>query len=83
MATETVIFARQIPAVAETLGGAGVLFDGLDLDGVGKIVRELLADEEAKAAVLAGQAERLKAFLPRRFLARLAGLVEMWLESVE
>jgi glycosyltransferase involved in cell wall biosynthesis len=81
MATDTVVFARKTPAVAETLGGAGVIFDDAGPEMVGGLVREVLGDEDARRAVLVRQAARLKDFSPRRFLARLAGLLETWLES--
>ena len=83
MASDTVVFARRIPAVAETLAGTGVLFDGVDLATVGELVRQVLGDEQVRRAVLDAQARRLRDFSPHKFLVRLAGVVEAWLESAE
>jgi glycosyltransferase involved in cell wall biosynthesis len=81
MAADAVVFARRIPAVAETMGGAGVLFEGADFETVSAAVDEVLNDDRLRRAVLERQAGRLGDFSSRAFLARLAGLVEEWLES--
>ncbi|UCG32957.1 MAG: hypothetical protein JSU68_14990, partial [Phycisphaerales bacterium] len=58
-----------------------VMFNGADFETVGGLVRGVLGDEDARRAILARQANRLKDFSPQRFLTRLAALVEKWLES--
>jgi glycosyltransferase involved in cell wall biosynthesis len=78
MAGDAVIVARDIPAVRETLAGAGVLFRTPD-DALAALVHQICTDAALRAALLARQRARLRAFDQRTFLARLAALVERWL----
>ncbi len=78
MAGDAVIVARDIPAVRETLAGAGVLFRTPD-DSLAALVHQICTDDSLRAALLTRQRARLRAFDPRTFLARLARLVDRWL----
>jgi hypothetical protein len=70
------VLARRAAAVAFTLGGAGVTFEGSDLAEVAEIGRMLVVDAELRARVLAGQARRLEAFAPAAVEAGLRRFVE-------
>jgi glycosyltransferase involved in cell wall biosynthesis len=70
------VLAYSVAAVPYTLGGAGVRFAEKRLAEVAEIAHALATDEALRAAVLAGQDRRLKAFSPERVLGSLRGYVE-------
>lgn len=80
MAHETVVVARRIPAVSETLGRSGVQFEQMDFDGISATVSAVLGDASIREGLLRGQSSRLEYFSPERFRVRLARVMESWLE---
>ena len=65
MIWEIPIFAKAAAAVPETLGGAGVMFDGDSLAVMAETMGRVLNDPGLSAAVIARQRERLSQFSQR------------------
>ena len=63
-------------AVSDTLGGAGVQFLEKRPELVAELAHELVVDEALRAAVLAGQRQRVQAFAPATIEATLKRYVE-------
>jgi len=78
MGTDTAIVAFDIPAVRETLDGAGVLFDRKTPAVVSALVDELLSNGQLRAGLLARQRRRLAYFAPKRFEQRLRRVLALW-----
>jgi L-malate glycosyltransferase len=62
------IVAYASSAVPDTLGGEGILVAHKDFDLTAAIIDRLLSDRQLRDAVIAGQRNRLKAFLPESAL---------------
>jgi len=60
MIFELPIFAFDQPAVAETMGGCGVLFRRKDFQSLARTIRRVLTSTDTLDRVLAGQRDRLK-----------------------
>jgi len=69
-------FAYAIPAVEETMGGAGVLFREKDFSALANLVWETLQDPARRQGVLERQRLRLEDFSPERQRERLRALIE-------
>lgn len=82
MATDTAVLAHEIPAVAETLGGAGVQFKEKRWNVLTMFARALIDDAALRTGVLTRQRERLAAFHPTKFQTGFAGVLDAWLETV-
>lgn len=57
-------------AVAETMAGAGVLFDRLDYPRVAEVIQSLVNDDELRAGVIARQRERIQRHDNRKIFER-------------
>jgi glycosyltransferase involved in cell wall biosynthesis len=75
------VLAYQTPAVAETMGGAGILFTRKAWDEVAALMAELCFDETLRARVIAAQRERLTRPDITGARARLLQAVEGWLPA--
>lgn len=62
MCFEKPILAADFAAVAGTLGGSGVLLENKDMARAAFYLHEMLNDDELRAAIVAGQNERLNDF---------------------
>ena len=62
MARQVPVLAYAAGAVPETMGGAGVLLRDKQFDAIAEMIRRLARDPALRAAVLAGQAERLQRY---------------------
>ena len=71
MAADVPILAYSAGAVAETLGGAGLLFAPKDLELAAEMLGMLVYDRDLRARVLEGQRRRLQDFAPPAIEARL------------
>jgi len=71
MAADVPVLAYKAGAVAETLGGAGVLFEPKDLELAAEMLGLLVYDRAIRERVLAGQRRRLQDFSPAAIDARL------------
>ena len=71
MAADVPVLAYEAGAVAETLGGAGVLFAPKDLELAAEMLGLLVYDRAIRERVLAGQRRRLQDFSPAAIDARL------------
>ena len=71
MAADVPVLAYKAGAVAETLGGAGVLFEPKDLELAAEMLGLLVYDRAIREQVLAGQRKRLQDFSPAAIDARL------------
>jgi len=71
MAADVPVLAYNAGAVAETLGGAGVLFEPKDLELAAEMLGLLVYDRAIRERVLAGQRRRLQDFSPAAIDARL------------
>ncbi|MEO7275541.1 MAG: glycosyltransferase family 4 protein [Vicinamibacterales bacterium] len=71
MAADVPVLAYDAGAVAETLGGAGVLFEPKDLELAAEMLGLLVYDRAIRERVLAGQRQRLQDFSPAAFDRRL------------
>ncbi len=80
MGTDTAIVAFDIPAVRETLDGAGILFDRKSYPVVAGLVDQVVCDAALRRQLLSGQQRRLEYFLPQRFESRLRQLLALWQE---
>jgi L-malate glycosyltransferase len=65
------ILALRNTAVTDTLGDAGVRFDEPDLPRMAEIGHQVIHDATLRAAVLAAQDARVRAFAPDAVLSRL------------
>jgi L-malate glycosyltransferase len=70
------IVAYRATAVADTLGDAGLQFETKDLAAMAESASLLARDNDARAAVLRGQARRLGAFAPETVEAALRGHID-------
>jgi glycosyltransferase involved in cell wall biosynthesis len=70
------IVACATTAVADTLGEAGVRFDGKPLAEMAEVAHRLTRDEALREAVLRGQDRRVQAFAPETVEARLRAHLE-------
>ena len=71
MAADVPVLAYKAGAVAETLGGAGVLFEPKDLELAAEMLGLLVYDRTIRERVLAGQRRRLQDFSPAAIDPRL------------
>ena len=76
MAAGVPVLAYAAGAVPETLGGAGLCFAPKDLEHAAELLGLLVYDENLRAAVVAGQRRRLRAFAPDRIEAALDRMLE-------
>jgi L-malate glycosyltransferase len=76
MAADVPILAYSAGAVPDTLAGAGVQFSPKDLELAAELLGTLAFDDEVRAAVIAGQRERLNAFGDARVRTDLAALIQ-------
>src|SRR4051812_35900279 len=75
MAADVPVLAYKAGAVAETLGGAGVLFEPKDLELAAEMLGMLVYDRPIRDSVIAGQRRRLEDFSPARIEAKLLQFV--------
>jgi len=66
MAHGVPVVARSAGAVPETLGGAGVLVDGLELPLVAEALHEVVSSNETRAALAAAADKRLAQLRPEK-----------------
>ena len=71
MAADVPVLAYAAGAVAETLGGAGVLFSPKDLELAAETMGMLVYDRRLRRAIVDGQRRRLADFAAARIEARL------------
>jgi L-malate glycosyltransferase len=71
MATDVPVLAYDAGAVAETLGGAGVLFSPKDLEFAAEMIGTLVYDRAVRAAIIQGQRRRVHDFASARVQAKL------------
>lgn len=76
MLTGVPILAYEAGAVADTLGGAGVLFSEKRFDIVAEAAHSLATDGALRERVLAGQRRRLEGFTPAAVETALRGYLE-------
>jgi glycosyltransferase involved in cell wall biosynthesis len=76
MAADVPVLAYAAGAVAETLGGAGVLFSPKDLEYAAELLGAIAFDVPLRRKLIAGQRERRRAFAGTRLLAALHGVLE-------
>jgi glycosyltransferase involved in cell wall biosynthesis len=69
------VVARAAAAIPETLGGAGVLFEGCHVPQIAHTIGRILSDGEMHAAVLEGQRRRAADFGEEAFANSLGRLV--------
>jgi glycosyltransferase involved in cell wall biosynthesis len=75
MAMDVPVLAYEAGAVAETLGGAGLMFSGKDYEAVAELLGQVIYDEPLRARVIAGQRARLTHFSADRVERELRTLV--------
>jgi len=73
------IIASAQAAVAETLGGAGILVQHKDFEAIAELLDLVLTEAQLRARLLAGQRERLRAFQRPAIEHRLRELLAEWL----
>ena len=76
MAHDLPVLAYEAAAVPETLGGSGICFTRKDFPALAAVMDALLYDEKLRAAVIAGQRQRLNTFTPRRVCRILCSALE-------
>jgi glycosyltransferase involved in cell wall biosynthesis len=76
MLMDVPILAYRSTAVGDTLGDAGVQFEEKRLEHVAELAHALAGDERLRAAVIAGQRQRVQAFAPAAVEAALKRYVE-------
>lgn len=69
------VVAYKAGAVADTLGGSGVLVTKKDYPAVAGLLDVLLSDETLRERIIARQRERLQDFLPERLTTQLQNLL--------
>ncbi len=62
MAMDLPVLAYAAGAVAETMGGAGIAFSPKDLEYAAELLGTLVADDQVRAAIIAGQRRRVAQF---------------------
>jgi glycosyltransferase involved in cell wall biosynthesis len=71
------VLALKSTAIAETLGGAGILFENEErLPEVVALARKLVFDERFKSEIMTAQRQRREAFLPKAIWPHLDRIVE-------
>jgi len=75
MAADVPIVAYSAGAVAETLGGAGLLFSPKDLEYAAELLGTVVYDRTVRGQVLAGQRRRVEAFRPAAIESALRGVL--------
>jgi len=70
------VMAYDSAAVAETLGGAGVLIKQKRYDVIAALIHEINTNAELRRKIVAAQRERLQTFAPERVLAQLRAAIE-------
>ena len=70
------VLAYEAAAVPETLGGSGVCFTEKNFSRLAAVMDALLFNEELRAAVIAGQRERLAYFTPKRVCRSFCAALE-------
>jgi glycosyltransferase involved in cell wall biosynthesis len=70
------VLARDCGGVAEALGGAGVLFDGLQPREVAALLDQVLSDGALRGQVLDSQRARLAELAERRLDDELRDLLD-------
>lgn len=75
MAADVPVLAYAAGAVAETLGGAGVLFSPKDLELAAETLGMLVYDRRLRRAIIEGQRRRRADFAPARIEARLREVI--------
>ena len=70
------IVAYDATAVRETLGGSGILVRRKEYSKVAELIGLLIADEDLRSRIVAGQRARLEDFLPARAKERLRMLLK-------
>lgn len=73
MAWQVPVFATARAAVPETLAGAGVLFESVDLAVIAETIGRVIRDPNVKAAVLKRQSQRLADYRSRDVWAEFKG----------
>ncbi len=76
MAFDLPVFSFQAGACNETLGGAGVSFEEKNFPALAEQILGVIGDSERRAAIIAGQRERLRDFSSERQCEALRGLIE-------
>ncbi|MDQ3070021.1 MAG: glycosyltransferase, partial [Acidobacteriota bacterium] len=75
MAMDVPVMAFEAGAVAETLGGAGLMFSSKDYEPAAELLGQVIYDESLRARVIAGQRVRAAAFSADRVDRDLRTLV--------
>jgi glycosyltransferase involved in cell wall biosynthesis len=75
MAADVPVLAFAAAAVPDTLGGAGVQFAPKDLEFAAELLGELAFNDNLRAAVIAGQRQRLNDFGPARISRELTSII--------
>jgi len=70
------VLAYEAAAVPETLGGSGVCFTEKSLPHLAGVMDAMLYNESLRAAIIAGQRQRLDYFTPRRVCRTLCSALE-------
>jgi glycosyltransferase involved in cell wall biosynthesis len=70
------IVAYKAAAVAETLGGSGVLVTTKDHAAIAELIGIIMEDDELRQRITARQRERLQAFLPEVIERQLRNLLD-------
>lgn len=76
MAAGVPVLAYDAAAVAETLGGAGVVFAPKDLEYAAEVLGLLVYDDALRSQVIAGQRRRLADFGPTRIDRALDDMID-------
>ena len=75
------VFARDAGAMAETLGGAGVLFKDPDPRLVAETIHEVMRNKELRDSIIARQNRRIEAFRARDIDAELRALFSPFIRN--
>jgi glycosyltransferase involved in cell wall biosynthesis len=70
------VMARNAGGMPEALGGAGILYEGLDAPQLAALMHRALSDPALRADVLAGQERRMAEVRKRNVEKELQGLME-------
>jgi glycosyltransferase involved in cell wall biosynthesis len=76
------VVARSAGAVPETLGGAGVIVDGLDLPLVAEALNEVVSSQETRVALAKAARRRLGDLRPEKLAPRIKSALEPILNGV-
>jgi glycosyltransferase involved in cell wall biosynthesis len=74
------ILANDIPAVRETLGGAGVIFSGASPAEVAEMAYEIVSNERLRTALFQRQNIRASHFAPNMMPERIGQLIDWWMD---